>query len=61
MVRVCGNVVYKMIKDVVADDVDMLAGEQPLKEMNLVELNESLRRKIPLEPITLTDEEKREE
>ena len=29
-----------------------------LKELNLVELNESLRRKIPLEPITLTDEEK---
>ena len=52
------DVVYKMIKDVVADDVNMLAGEQPLKEMNLVELNESLRRKIPLEPITLTDEEK---
>ena len=34
---------------------------KPLKEMNLVELNESLRRKIPLEPITLTDERKREE
>ena len=55
------DVVYKMIKDVVADDVNMVAGEQPLKELNLVELNESLRRKIPLEPITLTDEEKREE
>lgn len=53
------DVVYKMIKDVVADDVNMVAGEQPLKELNLVELNESLRRKIPLEPITLTDEEKR--
>lgn len=52
------DVVYKMIKDVVADDVNMVAGEQPLKELNLVELNESLRRKIPLEPITLTDEEK---
>ena len=52
------DVVYKMIKDVVADDVNMIAGEQPLKELNLVELNESLRRKIPLEPITLTDEEK---
>ena len=52
------DVVYKMIKDVVADDVNMVAGEQPLKELNLVELNESLSRKIPLEPITLTDEEK---
>ena len=52
------DVVYKMIKDVVADDVNLVAGEQPLKELNLVELNESLRRKIPLEPITLTDEEK---
>ena len=31
------DVVYKMIKDVVADDVNMLAGEQPLKEMNLTD------------------------
>ena len=51
------DVVYKMIKDVVADDVNMVQ-ENTLKEMNPAELNESLRRKIPLEPITLTDEEK---
>ena len=51
------DVIYKMIKDVVADDVDMIGGEAPLSEWNMSELNESLRRKIPLAPIRLTPEE----
>ncbi|MCI6858701.1 MAG: preprotein translocase subunit SecA [Eubacterium sp.] len=51
------DVVYKMIKDVVVDDVNMALGDQDLKNINLIELNESLRKKIPLEPITLTEEE----
>ena len=52
------DVIYKMIKDVVSDDVNMVGGELPVKEWNMVELNESLRRKIPLKPIILTEEEK---
>ena len=52
------DVIYKMIKDVVADDVNMIGGEAPLSEWNMIELNESLRRKIPLKPIILTEEEK---
>ncbi len=52
------DVIYKMIKDVVEDDVNLFAGDQPLKDMNLIELNESLRRKIPFDVITLTEEEK---
>ncbi len=52
------DVIYKMIQDVVADDVNMIAGEQAVSEWNLVELNESLRRKIPISAISLTDEEK---
>ena len=52
------DVIYKMIQDVVADDVNMIAGDTPPAEWNMVELNESLRRKIPLKPIVLTEEEK---
>ena len=51
------DVIYKMIQDVVADDVNMIVGEQPLKDSDLVQLNESLRRKIPLKPIRFTEEE----
>ena len=51
------DVIYKMIKDVVADDVNMVGGEVALSEWNMSELNESLRRKIPLEPIRLTEKE----
>ena len=51
------DVIYKMILDVVADDVNMIVGEQPLKDSDLVQLNESLRRKIPLKPIRFTEEE----
>ncbi len=52
------DVIYKMIQDVVADDVSMIAGDTAPSEWNMVELNESLRRKIPLKPIRLTEEEK---
>ena len=52
------DVIYKMIQDVVSDDINMLAGEQPVSEWNLKEINESLRRKIPLKPIFTSDEEK---
>ena len=51
------DVIYKMIADVVADDVHMVGAEAPLSEWNLLELNESLRRKIPIAPIRLTEEE----
>ena len=51
------DVVYKMIKDVVADDVNMVGGDTPLSDWNMIELNESLRRKIPIKPIRLTEEE----
>ena len=51
------DVIYRMIRDVVKDEVDMVAGELPVREWNLVELNESLRHKIPLKPITFTEEE----
>ena len=51
------DVIYKMIKDVVADDVEMVGGEAALSEWNMSELNESLRRKIPMAPIRLTPEE----
>ncbi|MDO5146979.1 MAG: preprotein translocase subunit SecA [Eubacteriales bacterium] len=52
------DVIYRMIKDTVSDDVNMIAGETAPEEWNMVELNETLRRKIPLKPIVLTDEEK---
>ena len=52
------DVIYKMIHDVVRDDVDMISGEIPMSEWNMLELNESLRRKIPLKPIILSEEEK---
>jgi preprotein translocase subunit SecA len=52
------DVIYKMIQDVVYDDVTMVGGETPPSEWNMIELNESLRRKIPLAPIRLTDAEK---
>ena len=51
------DVVYRMIRDVVKDEVDVVAGELPVKDWNLVVLNESLRHKIPLKPITFTEEE----
>ena len=51
------DVVYRMIRDVVKDEVDAVAGELPVKDWNLVVLNESLRHKIPLKPITFTEEE----
>lgn len=52
------DVIYKMIQDVVADDVNMIAGDTAPADWNMVELNESLRRKIPIAPIVLTEEEK---
>ena len=55
------DVIYRMIKDVVSDDVNMIGGEVPPEEWNMVELNETLRRKIPLKPIFLTEEEKEEQ
>ena len=55
------DVIYRMIKDVVSDDVNMIGGEVPPEEWNMVELNETLRSKIPLKPIFLTEEEKEEQ
>lgn len=52
------DVIYKMIRDVVFDDVNMIAGDTAPSEWNMVELNEALRRKIPILPIVLTDAEK---
>ena len=52
------DVIYRMIKDTVRDDVEMIGGDTNPEEWNMVELNETLRREIPLQPIRLTDEEK---
>ena len=52
------DVIYRMIKDTVKDDVEMIGGETNPDEWNMVELNETLRREIPLQPIVLTEEEK---
>ncbi|HIW60290.1 MAG TPA: preprotein translocase subunit SecA [Candidatus Anaerobutyricum avicola] len=52
------DVIYRMIKDTVKDDVELIGGETSPEEWNMVELNETLRREIPLKPIVLTDEEK---
>lgn len=52
------DVIYRMIKDTVRDDVEMIGGETNPDEWNMTELNETLRREIPLQPIRLTDEEK---
>ncbi len=52
------DVIYRMIKDTVRDDVEMIGGETSPEEWNMVELNETLRREIPLQPIVLSDEEK---
>ena len=53
------DVVYKMINDVVRDDVEMVAGIKPLAQLDLSELNLVLRNEIPLVKITLSDEEKK--
>ncbi len=55
------DVIYRMIKDTVSDDVNMIGGETAPEEWNLVELNETLRRKIPLKPIRLEENEGKEE
>ena len=52
------DVIYRMIKDTVRDDVEMIGGETSPEEWNMVELNETLRREIPLQAIVLSDEEK---
>ncbi len=53
------DVIYKMINDVVKDDVEMVAGIKPLAQLDLNQLNLTLRSEIPLAKITLSDEEKR--
>jgi len=53
------DVIYKMINDVVKDDVEMVAGIKPLAQLDLNQLNLTLRSKIPLVKITLSDEEKK--
>ena len=53
------DVIYKMINDVVKDDVEMVAGIKPLAKLDLNQLNLTLRSEIPLAKITLSDEEKR--
>ena len=53
------DVIYKMINDVVKDDVEMVAGIKPLAQLDLNQLNLTLRNEIPLAKITLSDEEKK--
>ena len=53
------DVIYKMINDVVKDDVEMVAGVKPLTQLDLNQLNLTLRNEIPLAKITLSDEEKK--
>lgn len=53
------DVIYKMINDVVKDDVEMVAGIKPLAQLDLNQLNITLRSEIPLAKITLSDEEKK--
>lgn len=53
------DVIYKMINDVVKDDVEMVAGIKPLAQLDLNQLNLTLRNEIPLAKITLYDEEKK--
>ena len=53
------DVIYKMINDVVKDDMEMVAGIKPLAQLDLNQLNLTLRSEIPLAKITLSDEEKK--
>ena len=53
------DVIYKMINDVVKDDVEIVAGIKPLAQLDLNQLNLTLRSEIPLAKITLSDEEKK--
>lgn len=53
------DVIYKMINDVVTDDVEKVAGIKPLKEIDLNELNLLIGSEIPLAQIALTEEEKK--
>lgn len=53
------DVIYKMINDVVKDDVEMVADIKPLAQLDLNQLNLTLRSEIPLAKITLSDEEKK--
>ena len=53
------DVIYKIINDVVKDDVEMVAGIKPLAQLDLNQLNLTLRSEIPLVKITLSDEEKK--
>ena len=53
------DVIYKMINDVVKDDVEMVAGIKPLAQLDLNQLNLTLRNEIHLAKITLSDEEKK--
>lgn len=53
------DVIYKMINDVVRDNVEMVAGIKPLVQLDLNQLNITLRSEIPLAKITLSDEEKK--
>ena len=53
------DVIYKMINDVVKDDVEMVAGIKPLAQLDLNQLNLTLRSEIPLAKITISDEEKK--
>lgn len=53
------DVIYKMINDVVKDDVEMVADIKPLAQLDLNQLNITLHSEIPLAKITLSDEEKK--
>ena len=53
------DVIYKMINDVVKDNVEMVTGIKPLAQLDLNQLNITLRSEIPLAKITISDEEKK--
>ncbi len=52
------DVIYKMLTETVEASVDMcISDDQPTKEWNINELNEILLPNIPMNPVSLTDEQ----
>jgi preprotein translocase subunit SecA len=53
------DVIYKMLTDTVESAVDMcISDEQPSSEWNFTELNEILLPNVPINPVSLSDEQK---
>ena len=53
------DVIYKMLTETVEASVDMcISDDQPASEWNMIELNEVLLPNVPMEPVTITDEQK---